>query len=109
MASLVRNDEVLTELQIAESFGSRLLGLMGKKQFNGVLIIRPANSVHTLFMRFPIDVAFLDREMRVIAIAIMKPWRMGLPRRKARSILEAPQGTFAKWNLQVGDAVEIQP
>jgi uncharacterized protein len=107
MAKLIRNGEVLSELEMANTAATRAKGLMGRKTFEDAIYLHPTNSVHTLFMRFTLDVAFLDKNLQVVAISSMKPWRMGWPRRKARSVIEATEGTFNKWNLQVGDALEI--
>jgi uncharacterized membrane protein (UPF0127 family) len=107
MAKLIRDGEVLSEVEIAATLKARLRGLIGSKHFEGLLLLRPANSVHTFFMRFPIDVAFLDRNLKIIDITAMKPWRIGWPRSKARSVMEARQGLYDEWNLRVGDVVEI--
>ena len=57
-------------------------------------------SVHTLGMRFPIDVAFCDRDMVVVDVTTMVPWRMGRPRRRARTVIEAEAGAFERWGLR---------
>jgi hypothetical protein len=64
--------------------------------------------VHTLGMKFPIDVAFLDRELCVVRIRTMRPWRMGRPVFSARAVLEAESGAFASWGLAVGDILELR-
>ena len=80
MPWLVREDgEVLATLEVAESFGSRLRGLLGRDGIEGALYLHPAKSVHTLGMRFPIDVAFVDRELRVLRTVAMRRWRLGRP------------------------------
>jgi hypothetical protein len=59
-------------------------------------------------MRFPIDVAYVDASLRVVdVVAPMVPWRLGLPRLKARGVVEAPAGSFERWGLAVGDELEI--
>ncbi|MGH9132159.1 MAG: DUF192 domain-containing protein, partial [Acidimicrobiales bacterium] len=68
----------------------------------------PARSVHTLGMRFTIDVAFLDAEMVVLDAVTMEPWRVGLPRVRARSVLEASGGAFERWRLKPGDKLEVR-
>jgi len=58
-------------------------------------------------MRFPIDVAYLDRHLRVIAVRTMKPGRLGLPRLRSRHVLEAEAGVMEGWGVRVGVRVEI--
>ena len=108
MPWLVRDGEVLATLEVADSFGSRLRGLLGRDAVDGALLIKPAKSVHTLGMRFPIDVAFCDRDMRVVATRTMRRYRVGLPRRRARCVVEAAAGTFDRWRLQVGDQLQVK-
>lgn len=70
------------------------------------LLIRPCNSIHTHFMRFPIDVLYVSRADRVIAIdENMGPWRFGRIQRGARYVVELPAGTVAATGTEVGDKV----
>jgi len=108
MAWLVREGEVLASLDVVESFGARLRGLLGRDGCDGALLIKPARSVHTVGMRFPIDVAFCDRELRVVATTTMPRYRIGRPRLKARCVIEAEAGAFGRWRLQPGDQLEIK-
>ena len=94
-------------LEIATSYRARTKGLLGRNSVDGVLLLTPANSVHTFRMRIPIDVAYLDRRLTVIAVRTMKPGRLGLPRVRARHVLEAEAGAMAEWGLQVGSRVEV--
>jgi len=108
MPWLVRDGDVLCSVEVAESFGARLRGLLGRDDIDGALLIKPAKSVHTLGMRFPIDVAFCDRDMRVVATTTMRRFRVGVPRVKAHCVLEATAGAFERWGLQRGDQLEIK-
>jgi uncharacterized membrane protein (UPF0127 family) len=74
---------------------------------DGALLLSPAGSVHTFRMRIPIDVAYLDRGLRVIAVRTMKPGRLGLPRVRSRHVLEAGAGVMEGWGVRVGVRVEI--
>jgi uncharacterized membrane protein (UPF0127 family) len=74
---------------------------------DGALLLSPAGSVHTFRMRFPIDVAYLDRRLRVIAVRTMKPGRLGLPRLRSRHVLEAEAGEMEGWGVRVGVRVEV--
>ncbi len=73
------------------------------------MLLCPARSVHTLRMRFPIDVAFLDRELVVIGIVRLVPNRVTTPRFRARSVVEAEAGSFSRWGLNIGDQLEVRP
>lgn len=109
MSWLLRDGEVLASLEVADDVRSRSRGLMGRDTFDGAILLKPAMQVHTLGMRFPIDVAYLDRELRVVAIVRgMRPRRLGRPRFGARCVVEAEAGCFERWGLRVGDALEVQ-
>jgi uncharacterized protein len=107
VAWLVRDGQVLASLEVADSFRPRLRGLLGRDGIDGALLLRPATSVHTLGMRFPLDVAFLDRDLTVLATVRMARHRLGRPRRGARAVLEAEAGAFDRWSLRVGDRLEV--
>lgn len=97
---------VVDELKIAGSFKERLIGLMFKSRIgkNEGLLILSCNSIHTCFMRFAIDVVFIDIDCRVIFIKErIKPWRSSGFVRKAYMTLELPEGTIAKKNISIGD------
>jgi uncharacterized membrane protein (UPF0127 family) len=108
MPWLVRDGEVLATLEVADSGRSRARGLLGRDDFDGALLLNRAKSVHTLGMRFPIDVAFVDKDMVVLRTVTMRAWRIGRPTPKAHGVIEAVAGAFAHWNLQVGDQLEIK-
>lgn len=97
---------VVDDLKIANSFKERLLGLMFKSKMHkseGLLILG-CNSIHTCFMRFAIDVVFMDMDHRVICIKEkIKPWRKSGFIRRAYMTLELPEGTVRRKNISVGD------
>ena len=108
MAWLLRDGDVLAAAEVAESFGSRLKGLLGRDGLDGALVLRPARSVHTIGMRFPIDVAYCDRELRVLSVCTMHRHRLGAPRLRARVVIEAEAGAFDRWGLRPGDQLEVR-
>jgi uncharacterized membrane protein (UPF0127 family) len=108
MAWVVRDGQVLASVDVATTFGTRMKGLLGRDGFEGALLLRPAKSVHTIGMRFPIDVAYLDRALCVLKVTTMSPWRLGRPLPRAHSVLEAEAGAFASWGLKVGDVLELR-
>jgi uncharacterized protein len=84
-----------------------LLGRGGLPAGEGLLLM-PAPSIHTAFMRFPIDAVFLDGELRVLAIVqAMRPWRFA-SRRRARSVLELAAGECARRGVRVGDRLQLR-
>jgi uncharacterized protein len=108
MPWLVRDGEVLATLEVADSSKSRAKGLLGRDGIEGALLLQPARSVHTIGMRFPIDVAFVDRDLVVVRVRRMRRWRVGRPVLKAHGVIEAEAGTFAHWDLKAGDRLEIK-
>ncbi|MFI9342498.1 DUF192 domain-containing protein [Streptomyces sp. NPDC052773] len=99
--------EIRVPLEIATSYRARTKGLLGRDTVHGALLLSPAGSIHTFGMRIPIDVAYLDRRLRVIAVRTMQPGRLGLPRLRARHVVEAGAGVMAGWGLSAGVAVRI--
>ena len=104
---LRRGDEVLAPAEVAASRGARRRGLLGREGIQGVLVLAPARAVHTFGMRFDLDVAFVDRQGVVVDVCRMRRNRLGRPRWRARSVLEAEAGAFARWGLRVGDNVVV--
>ena len=102
--------EVLAEqVQVAEDFLSRLIGLMGRKTMadGSALILRPCRSVHTFFMRFNIDLVFLDRRGMVVhLIKDMPPFRISPVVMRASLVIELPGGTVRN-RLRPGDVLQM--
>ncbi|MFG2193117.1 DUF192 domain-containing protein [Streptomyces sp. NPDC048639] len=94
-------------LEIAASYRTRTRGLLGRDGLDGAILLTPAASVHTFRMRFAIDVAYLDRRLRVLAVRTMPPGRLGLPRLRSRHVLEAEAGAMERWGLRAGLRVEV--
>ncbi len=105
---LVCGGHVLASAERASSRGSRARGLLGRDGIGGALVLAPCRSVHTLGMRFAIDVAYLDEQGVVLKIAHMHRNRIGLPVWKARTVVEAEAGAFERWGLHVGEQVELR-
>ncbi len=98
---------VRVPLEIAGSYRARTKGLLGRDSVDGAMLLSPANSVHTFRMRMAIDVAYLDRTLTVIAVRTMRPGRLGLPRLRARHVLEAEAGAMREWGVWAGVRVEV--
>ncbi len=102
-----------TDLSLAHTHLSRLIGLLATSPDdfgNGRgLWIRPCRGVHTLAMRFPIDVVYLDRAGQVVHVEHnLKPWRFSPIRMQAASVLELPSQTVARTATVLGDRIEIK-
>lgn len=105
----MRGEDVLCSVEVAADPSAKMKGLLGRDGLEGALLLPHCRSVHTLGMRFPIDVAFLDAEGRVVGlVAPMPRWRVGRARWRARRVLEAEAGAFDRWQLVVGDVLEIR-
>jgi len=107
-----RQAYLATDLEVAQTHWSRLRGLMLKQAADfrpgqGLWIL-PSRGVHTLAMRFPIDVVYLDKDQRVVHLEQhLKPWRVAPVRLQAASVLELPQDTLGPSGTMVGDELEI--
>lgn len=108
MAWLLRDGQVLASLEIADSFLARNRGLLGRTGTTGAMLLTHTRGVHSLGMRFSVDVAFLDKDLVVVDAVTLRRYSMALPRRRTRSVLEAEAGAFERWGLKVGDRLEIK-
>lgn len=102
-----------TELALADTHWSRLRGLLGASDSDfhdgRGLWITPCHGVHTLAMRFPIDVVYLDRAGTVVHLEQnLPPWRFAPVRLQAASVLELPRQKVASTETAVGDRIEIK-
>ncbi|HYF82010.1 MAG TPA: DUF192 domain-containing protein [Clostridia bacterium] len=97
---------IVDNLKIAKTFKERFLGLMFKRRLpaHEGLMLLGCSAIHTCFMRFAIDVVFMDINHRVIGIKEkIKPWQLSGFVRKAYIALELPEGTVDKKNITIGD------
>ena len=98
--------------KLANKFWSRGIGLLNRSSLEPGegLLLKPGSSVHCFFMRFTIDVAFLDRDGKVVKLYhSMKPWRASSVVRGAKQALELPEGTLRETDTQVGDVLLLEP
>jgi uncharacterized membrane protein (UPF0127 family) len=94
---------------VADTFLSRLRGLLGRRELPRAegLLISPSSSVHTFFMRFPIDLVFLDKRLRVVGVsAHVRPWKLA-GRRGARTVLELSAGESEERAIRVGEQLSL--
>ncbi len=109
--NITRETYLITRGRLADTFLSRLLGLMGRRSLapGEGLVIVPSKGVHTWWMRFPIDVVYVDAAWRVIDIdEDLRPWRFGRIRGKAHAVIEVPAGTVASTRTRVGDVLALE-
>lgn len=108
---LAESGTVLAErLEMAESPWKRFVGLMGRSELPGGdgLMIRPCNSIHMFFMRFPLDVAFVDDDVRVVrAYHGIRPWRVSRIVGGAKAAIELPAGTLARAGVDTGSRLQL--
>ena len=107
MPWLLRDGEVLASLEVASTRPERRRGLLGRSSLEGALLIERARSVHSLGMRFAIDVAFCDEDLVVLKTMRVVPQRVTAPVLRAHQVIEAQAGAFAHWGLCVGDRLEV--
>jgi uncharacterized membrane protein (UPF0127 family) len=97
-------------IHIADSFRQRLIGLIGKEERTKEgLLLQPANSIHTFFMRFSIDAVFIGACGEVIAVVPdIPPGKIVAPVKGARAVLELPRGTIGGLSLQLNDRLTFE-
>ncbi|GIU75531.1 MAG: hypothetical protein KatS3mg004_2618 [Bryobacteraceae bacterium] len=105
-----RGTVLATRAETAGESGSRRRGLLGRESLEageGLWIV-PCEAVHCFFMKFTIDVVFLDRKKRVVKVRpSLRPWRISGSLR-AHSVLELPEGTIRATGTQPGDELEFE-
>ena len=110
VTNVTRGKILADSLDVADTFVKSMMGLMGKpclKRGRG-LWIKPCQSIHTFWMRFPIDVLFLDKQGVVVHfIESMKPFRVSRHVLRARSVLELPAWSIKESDTQLGDCIEV--
>jgi len=106
------NRVLLYQAEVADTYFTRLIGLMGRPSLpegRGMLII-PCRSIHTLGMRFSLDIVFLDWENRVCRHSFcVPPGRVVKGGKRAYCVIEARAGSFSKDMVEIGDCVWILP
>ena len=104
------NTTICRDLKVANTMISKMIGLMFVKEIKGMdgLLLQGANSIHNCFVRFPIDVVFLTKDMKVVkVIRGFKPWRFTRIYFSAKHVLELPEGTL-NFEINQGDELEVQ-
>lgn len=105
-----KNTVVAENVFLADSLFRRIKGLLGRTTFDKgqALIIKPCNSIHTFFMRFPIDVLFVDKNNKIIqAIPGVRPFKLTKIYFQANSVIELPPGTIKDSLTGLGDTLVL--
>jgi uncharacterized membrane protein (UPF0127 family) len=104
------NSPLATSIEVADGFYSRLMGLMFKPSLtpNTGLWFHGCSSIHTCFMRFAIDVIYVDKNLKVKRVyESLKPWRMTRFVSGADSVFELPAGTVKEREVRIGDQLYV--
>jgi len=110
VTNMTRNTVLATCMEVAGSAAMRNKGLLGRKQLapGEGLWISPCEAVHTFWMKFPIDLVYLDRKNRIRKlVSTVPPWRLSACL-TAHSVLELPSGTIRETLTQPGDTLEFK-
>lgn len=108
--NMTRGQTLISAGAVADNPWTRLRGLLGRSGLapgEGLLIV-PCNSIHMFFMRFPIDVLYVDRSQRVVGLHhALAPWWLGRLYRHAHFVVELPAGTLRATGTEVGDQLTV--
>lgn len=105
-----QNNLIAEDAKVADNFFARSIGLLSKKTFydGEALIIKPCCSVHTFFMKFGIDILFVNRKNEVIALyENVNPWRVLPIHPLSYYVIELPKGTVSNKNICKNDSLQI--
>ena len=111
IVNTTRNTILADNIQIADNMFSRCKGLLGQKflEKGSALIIRPCNSIHMFFMRFSIDVIFLDKHSKVVGLVKnIRPFRLSPLFFYACQAIELPAGTIDVSSTELTDTISFQ-
>lgn len=108
--NLAKKTWLATKVRKADNFVTRLIGLLKRTTLGPeeALWLMPSKGIHTIGMKFPIDVVFLNKQNQVLGlISGMVPYRISGVQLRGFSVLELPSGTIKKSHTEVGDQLEI--
>lgn len=115
MTDVYRGDLKICTAGEATNFFARARGLMLRGRLGreeGLLIefssLLKSRSIHSCFMRFTIDLIFIDSDMKIVDLATLRPWRMYNPKGQCAWVLEVNEGTIKRKDIKVGDQLEFR-
>lgn len=104
-----QNNEILfTDVRVADTFALRFLGLMPRKELKPSegLLLTDCGRIHTNFMHFTIDAVYLGKDLRVLEVETVRPWRLGKRVKGAAHVLEVPENSAVK--LKKGELISTE-
>lgn len=110
ITNLNKSTVLADDVFVADNMFYRIKGLLGRKGVseNQALVIKPCNAVHSFFMSFPIDVLFVDKAGKIVAVEKnLKPWRISKIYFKAQYVIELANGVADKTSTAVGDKITL--
>ena len=111
IVNATRNTIIALKINLADNPLSRLVGLLKKSSLpkDGALVITPANCIHSFFMRFNIDLIFLDKQNKVVGVVEnLKPFRVTRIFFRAHSVIELPAGRISETGTSLQDEISIE-
>ncbi len=107
IVNVTRGTAIARDIDIAASFRARAQGLIGRADLpeDHALVLHPCNGVHAIFLTFPLDVIYLDRDDRVLRVFCLRPWHVGPTVWRSRTVIELPTDTVARTGTVVGDLI----
>mgnify|MGYP002782247087 CR=1 FL=1 len=112
LKNVTKNQPIVKNVNVARDFWTRVRGLIGRDTLSDeeTLFFERCSSIHTCFMRFPIDVVFINKEFKVQrTFENVKPWRLIMPVPGARSVFEFKSGVIRQKQISVGDQLNVEP
>ena len=111
LENLTKKNVVASQVSVASSILTRLVGLLGRKQLHEKegLLITPCKSIHTFFMRFPIDVIFISTDNHVIGMLhSFSPFRISKIYSNAEEVIELKSGVLKQKKVEEGDLLNLR-
>lgn len=107
-STLLVDGRAVGPVAVADTAAARRRGLLGTSGVEGALWLTKCPSVHMMGMRYPIDVAVVDKEGVVLSVASLRPWVGATwPRRRASATIEAPVGAMTEWGVRPGSVLSV--
>lgn len=110
VTNLTKNTVIAQDLTVADSLFSRMKGLLGRKTLgkSQALLLKPCNSIHTFFMKFPIDVIFVGKNNVIVKVlSSVPPFRLSRVYFAASFAIELPAGTAMATSTKEGDIITL--
>ena len=110
-----KNIDLNIEIECANTFFKRFIGLMFRKNINKPILIKLKNpenkyssSIHSFFMLKSIDIYFIDKNHVIFEIANLKPWKIHIPKKEAKYVLEVEENSIKKEILSKNDVLLLK-